>query len=278
MIVAFASMKGGVGKTTLAVMFAKYIAQTDGEAVIVVDVDPQQGATSLLLGGGRNLKDVSPSIADVLAREQAGNAPAEVMLDAIRASPVVSGVSLVPATAELSRFEGFDFPTALLRRPLVRASEERNALIVVDAPPSMNLCEMCVYAADIVFIPITMSHLSGVPTLNTMQVAVNHDTAIGGLVPTMVGQAKWQVARVDAWRSALASSVLCERRGIPVHPPMPYSPAAVRGAWLEGALPAVFHPAMEAMHERVVGLRLSMRGAREPASPANGTPALAASG
>jgi len=64
-------MKGGVGKTTLAAMFAKYIAQADNKEVVVVDVDPQQGATMLLLGSGRSLRDGGTTLADVLAREQA---------------------------------------------------------------------------------------------------------------------------------------------------------------------------------------------------------------
>ena len=245
-------MKGGVGKTTLAAMFAKYIAQADNKEVVVVDVDPQQGATMLLLGSGRILRDGGTTLADVLAREQAGRVPVDALVGSLRTSPIVSGVSVMPASADLGRFEGFEIPTDLLRRTLARLAAERDAVYVVDAPPSMNLCEMCVFAGDIVFIPLTMSYQSGVPTLNTMQVAVNHDTAIGGLVPNLIGKAKWQEARVDAWRSELASCLLCAKRGIPVLPPVPFTPSAVRGAWLEGDLLPAFLPAMVAMHDQMM--------------------------
>jgi len=50
MKIAIANQKGGVGKTTLAVHVAKYLA-THGKTAILVDGDPQANATSWLLDG-----------------------------------------------------------------------------------------------------------------------------------------------------------------------------------------------------------------------------------
>ena len=50
MVVTVTSMKGGVGKTTIAAMLARYLTLKDQNIIVVVDMDPQGGASSILLG------------------------------------------------------------------------------------------------------------------------------------------------------------------------------------------------------------------------------------
>ena len=50
-IVSFVNMKGGVGKTTLAVNIADFLANRHSKKVLLVDVDPQFNATQCLLKG-----------------------------------------------------------------------------------------------------------------------------------------------------------------------------------------------------------------------------------
>ncbi|MES2407601.1 MAG: AAA family ATPase [Pseudomonadota bacterium] len=49
--ISFVNMKGGVGKTTLALNVADCLARTHNKKVVVIDVDPQFNATQCLFTG-----------------------------------------------------------------------------------------------------------------------------------------------------------------------------------------------------------------------------------
>ncbi|WP_350313166.1 ParA family protein [Dickeya fangzhongdai] len=53
-VVSFINMKGGVGKTTLCIGIAEYMASCLKKRVLVIDIDPQFNATQSLLGGASN--------------------------------------------------------------------------------------------------------------------------------------------------------------------------------------------------------------------------------
>jgi cellulose biosynthesis protein BcsQ len=42
MVLTIASMKGGVGKTSIATMMARYISNKRSSPVVVIDMDPQR--------------------------------------------------------------------------------------------------------------------------------------------------------------------------------------------------------------------------------------------
>lgn len=49
-VISFINMKGGVGKTTLCVGIAEFLANHMGRKVLVIDIDPQFNATQSLMG------------------------------------------------------------------------------------------------------------------------------------------------------------------------------------------------------------------------------------
>src|SRR5258706_11465017 len=51
--VAVSNRKGGVGKSTIAVMLAHAAAAWSGRRVLVMDLDTQCNASLMLIGGGR---------------------------------------------------------------------------------------------------------------------------------------------------------------------------------------------------------------------------------
>lgn len=52
-VVSVINLKGGVGKTTLTVALSEFLAQEDGEDVLVIDLDPQTNATVALISQER---------------------------------------------------------------------------------------------------------------------------------------------------------------------------------------------------------------------------------
>jgi chromosome partitioning protein len=80
-VVSFVNMKGGVGKTTVAVNVADALARRHQKRVLIVDVDPQFNATQCLYSGD-----------DYVSKRQAGKHTIfELFNDG--AIPVVSAVS-----------------------------------------------------------------------------------------------------------------------------------------------------------------------------------------
>ena len=48
-VITFINMKGGVGKTTLAVNVAYTLSKIEGKKVLLIDMDPQMNATQYTL-------------------------------------------------------------------------------------------------------------------------------------------------------------------------------------------------------------------------------------
>ncbi len=253
MVVAIASMKGGVGKSTLSAMIAKFIVEQRGTPVTVVDLDPQRGATILLLGAEYAKQQTGPGVYEILESEQAGIPSAELVWQALKTSPYDSRIRVIPSDASLARLRGPETPRELLGVALRDFAWAPEETVIVDTSPEVTFCEMGIEAAEVVFVPLTMSHQSGVPTLNTMQAVVVAEKAIGGLVPTLVGSAKWQEWRVDSWRTALMESDLLKDYGIQVLPPVPFSHSIPSGKWRWGKLPRSCLPALDAMYASVFG-------------------------
>lgn len=253
MVICVASMKGGVGKSTLSAMIAKFIVEERGTPVTVVDLDPQRGATILLLGAEYAKESGGPGVYEILESEQSGMPSAELVCQALKTSPYDARIRVIPSDASLARMRGPETARELLGVALRDAPFAADETVIVDTSPEVTFCEMGIAAADLVFVPLTMSHQSGVPTLNTLQAIVNAEKPIGGLVPTLVGSAKWQEARVESWRKALMDTLLLKRRGIKVLPAMPFSHSIPSGKWRWGKPPKNCLVALDAVYARIFG-------------------------
>ena len=149
-IVAVASQKGGVGKSTTAISLGS-AAAARGRRVLVADIDPQATATSSL---GHN-KDSQPSMHDVLLRDTSAE-------QAIVATSVPR-LWLLPSAGAMASAEVELVPLMAREVRLRVALSELHGydLVLVDCPPSLGLLTInALVAADHVIVPVQCEYLA----------------------------------------------------------------------------------------------------------------------
>lgn len=93
--VSLVNMKGGVGKSTLAVNIADVLARRHGKRVLLIDTDPQFNATQMLVGGDdyvQKIQAAQNTILDVFDDQ------AKVRLSAVTGPQIVPAVALEAIT------------------------------------------------------------------------------------------------------------------------------------------------------------------------------------
>lgn len=149
-VIAVYSVKGGVGKTTLAVDLAWRFAARSQHETLLWDLDPQNGA-GYLLGFDDNHRQRAAS---VFQRE---GKPLQFVVPTAypRLSLLPGDESLRTLPAQLARLEKRRLQVLT---PFLKNSYER---IVLDCPAGMTeLTEQILYAADLMIVPLPASPLS----------------------------------------------------------------------------------------------------------------------
>ena len=148
-VLSVSSLKGGVGKTTVALGLAS-AALSRGLRTLVVDLDPQSDATTAL-GATREMK---LSCAEVLKLPKHANVVRAIVASDWE-SPSVGVMDLLPGSPKVVEF---DSPTPT-KRDLWRLEEALSRvesdydLVIVDTPPSLNgLTQLAWTASDRVLI------------------------------------------------------------------------------------------------------------------------------
>ena len=151
-VIAIASQKGGVGKTTTAINLGACIAQ-DSRRVLLVDIDPQGNASS---GLGINGNDQRLSTYEALIG-QADLASAVLPTALANLDLLPSGQRLSGAEVELVGMLARETRLKTCLAP-VRGSYD---FVLIDCPPSLGLLTVnALTAADSVFIPLQCEYLA----------------------------------------------------------------------------------------------------------------------
>jgi chromosome partitioning protein len=150
-VIAVYSLKGGVGKTTLAVNLAAEMTLLKGKRSLLWDLDPQAAASY------------------ILGRDDGGKARAQAMFE--RELPVgklirptaVDGLDLLPADTSLRGLDSLFSVLGKKRRlaKLIDGIAANYDRIVLDCPPGLTeTSKQVIRVADVIVVPLIPSLLS----------------------------------------------------------------------------------------------------------------------
>lgn len=162
-IITITSRKGGVGKTAVTSLLARYFTEVEGKKVLVVDFDGRGGISSLL--SGKPIKTDDLSIVELLmVTDQEQN-----VQDAFEQAVVETGIEksenwtdnggtlyLLPAKPALDNVIP-DKDPRLLKDLLHDLDLSDDYVVLIDTGPESSCVMMGVAAADVVFIPLILS-------------------------------------------------------------------------------------------------------------------------
>ena len=151
--VAVYNLKGGVGKTTLAVNLAYASAAQSRRRTLIWDLDPQAATTYLLSDrDGRPLADEAQAI---FTRD--------VKPEKLIRGTAIDGLDLIAADMSLRGLERLLFDLSGKKRlaKLIERLADRYDRVVLDCPPGLGpIAEHVLRAADVVLVPVIPSPLS----------------------------------------------------------------------------------------------------------------------
>lgn len=205
--VSLINMKGGVGKTTIALQLA-HAAYMDDLKVLAVDLDPQSNLSQSLMGGRgyvNHLKENRPTIVQVFDEYvPAGGpfgSPRPIDVNSVIVKEAEfrkywwpnrpnSTLDLIPSRLELSR--SLKNPTGKERRlakALAQISDRYDLILIDCAPTESILTDAAYFASRWVIVPVKPEFLAtiGLPLLarsiKEFQIENDdHDIEIAGLV------------------------------------------------------------------------------------------------
>jgi chromosome partitioning protein len=240
-VISMLNMKGGVGKTTMAVNIASCLAKLKDKKVLLIDLDPQYNATQYLVNLEEHQDFVDgnkPTVFDIMAGQSVSamsiangsklvGKHAQVTLDEVKRTiykdPNGRGVlDLIPGTLHLIKLEmlrpmGYE---AKLQRFVERIREAYD-FIFVDCPPTFSIYLTSGYlACDYYLIPVKPDPLStlGIPLLQSV-LEVQYDTYGKeikplGIVFTMVRETNEMRDVMDGIRDQSAGKIYVFRSSL----------------------------------------------------------------
>jgi chromosome partitioning protein len=173
--VSLINMKGGVGKSTLAVNLAWHFAAKSNwvKKVLVIDLDPQFNASQYLLGVSeydKIIKGNIPTIWNVF--EQFTPLPGLPMPSPLDPTKIIynvrkfhsgSCIDLIPSRLELAFSLRNPGQKEQLLAKLLSKIEEEYELIILDCPPTESLFTWAAYlTSNWILVPVKPEYLSSI--------------------------------------------------------------------------------------------------------------------
>ena len=209
-VISFVNMKGGVGKTTVALNVADYLARVANRKVAVLDVDPQFNVTQCLFtgdeyveilgAGGDTILDVYDPEARKYASAVAGEPAPPKELSELTLT-LRDKVWTLPGNIELYRLEmvageGREFA---LKRFIEQAiALEGFDYVIIDTPPTPSIwMTSALIASDYYVIPVKPDPLSMIG-IDLLKSIIERRTKTYGLSIKALGIVFTMVERPDS--------------------------------------------------------------------------------
>jgi chromosome partitioning protein len=184
---AFLNMKGGVGKTTMAVNIAYYLSMIKKSRVLVVDLDPQYNATQYMVDTDKNPQYVNgekPTVFDVMSLkgfsyESIIDGKKKQVSTSIELNDVArplwregnAKLDLIPGTIHLINLEMAGRGVEHRLQNFIQKIKNAYEYILVDCPPTFSVFLLSgILACDSYLVPVKPDPLSvlGVPLLESV--------------------------------------------------------------------------------------------------------------
>lgn len=170
--ISFVNFKGGVGKTSLTVNIAAFLAQEFGQRVLLVDCDAQSNASFWLLGAGRwNEVNDKPEKSVYAAFMDRNYAPPlhrniiKAVLENVKGAKMIARLDLLPACYELMELE--QNPPDANKPFYLKFYEELSGVfnnydyIIFDCPPNVfRACQCAIFSSEEIYVPCNPDELS----------------------------------------------------------------------------------------------------------------------
>ncbi len=195
--VSFINMKGGVGKTTLAMQIA-LAASRDGHRVLAVDLDPQANLSQSLLGLHKyktHIRKNLPSVVHIFdgyippSGDGYSPIPADLKKVILKKVDLKGNLDLIPSRLELSNV--LRNPTGKerkLAKSLSRVSKQYDLVVIDCAPTDSILTDAAYFSSRYIIVPIKPEFMAtiGLPLLAKSLKAFkqeneDHDIDIAGI-------------------------------------------------------------------------------------------------
>ena len=199
-VISLINMKGGVGKTTLAMQLA-HAADGDGLRILAVDLDPQSNLSQSIMGPkvytdhlDKRLPTVAQIFDEYIPAGGTSGAPRPIDIDSVIVKNAGywsnTTLDLIPSRLELSRT--LKNPTGKERRLAKGLSQvsDRYDLVIIDCAPTESiLTDAAYFASRYVIVPVKPEFMAtiGLPLLarsiHEFQLENDdHEISIAGLV------------------------------------------------------------------------------------------------
>jgi chromosome partitioning protein len=218
------NLKGGVGKTALAVNFAAYCGEL-GKRTLLIDMDPQTNATFSCISYEEWQEHAAKkgTVADLLgARRHTSAEGTERTASSVIRAAVFPGVDLIPSHQDLFTID-LDMAGEPARerklRKAIKPVLDNYDIIVCDCPPNLTIPTQNSLAISTHFaVPISPDFLSGIGVgllLNRIEKladALDVQLTLAGVVISRVGRpAVYRAEIMAALQDQLGDKVLSQR-------------------------------------------------------------------